>query len=156
MLFRSAAPAAVARATAWVVGPGLGLDAEGKQVLCDVLAARAPVVVDADALRMLREAGPMAALTARRHPTVLTPHEGEFAALGYSVGEASSEDRLGSARQAARALGAIVVLKGAGTVIASPTVVDSAVNAEAAAQVKGDIAAFEARARADTERFAMG
>ena len=117
----SAAPAAVARTSAWAVGPGLGLDAEGQQVLCDVLAVDSPVVVDADALRMLREAGPTAALTARRHPTVLTPHEGEFAALGYSVGEGSSEDRLGSARQAARALGAIVVLKGAGTVIASPS-----------------------------------
>lgn len=115
----SAAPAAVPRTTAWVVGPGLGLDAEGQQVLCDVLAVDSPVVVDADALRMLREAGPMAALTARRHPTVLTPHEGEFTALGYSVGEGSSEDRLGSARQAARDLGVIVVLKGAGTVIAS-------------------------------------
>ena len=121
VVISSAAPKSVARATAWVVGPGLGLDAEGQQVLCDVLAAGAPVVVDADALRMLRETGPMTALAARRHPTVLTPHEGEFAALGYSVGEASSEDRLGSARQAARDLGAVVVLKGAGTVIASPS-----------------------------------
>lgn len=117
----TAAPAAVPRTTAWVVGPGLGLDAEGQQVLCDVLDVDAPVVVDADALRMLREAGSMAALTARQHPTVLTPHEGEFAALGYSAGEGSSEDRLGSARQAARELGAVVVLKGAGTVIASPS-----------------------------------
>ena len=63
----------------------------------------------------------MTALAGRRHPTVLTPHEGEFAALGYAVGAGSSEDRLGSARQAARELGAIVVLKGSGTVIASPS-----------------------------------
>ena len=121
VVISSAAPAAVPRTTAWVVGPGLGLDAEGQQVLCDVLAVDAPVVVDADALRLLREARPMTALAGRRHPTVLTPHAGEFAALGYAVGSGSSEDRLGSARQAARELGAIVVLKGAGTVIASPS-----------------------------------
>ncbi len=121
VVISSAAPTAVPRATAWVVGPGLGLDAGGQQVLCDVLAVSAPVVVDADALRMLRDDVPRAALAARRHPTVLTPHEGEFAALGYSAGEGSSEDRLGSARRAARELGAVVVLKGAGTVIASPS-----------------------------------
>lgn len=117
----SQAPAAVARTTAWVVGPGLGLDAEGQQVLSDVLAVDAPVVVDADALRMLRQAGPAAALAVRRHPTVLTPHEGEFAALGFAVGQGASQDRLGSARQAARELGAVVVLKGAGSVIAAPS-----------------------------------
>lgn len=121
VVISSAAPAAVSRTTSWVVGPGLGLDAEGQQVLCDVLAVDAPVVVDADALRLLREPGPMAARAARRHPTVLTPHDGEFAALGYAAGEGSSEDRLGSARRAARDLGAVVVLKGPGTVIASPT-----------------------------------
>jgi hydroxyethylthiazole kinase-like uncharacterized protein yjeF len=121
IVIASAAPAAVTRATAWVVGPGLGVDAGGLSVLCDVLAVEAPVVVDADALRMLREEAPTAALAARRLPTVLTPHVGEFAALGYSPGEGSAEDRLGSARSAARALGAVVVLKGPGTVIASPS-----------------------------------
>jgi len=121
VVISSAAPASVARTTAWVVGPGLGVEAEGERVLCDVLAVDAPVVVDADALRMLRDPRPLAALAARRHPTVLTPHEGEFAALGFSSGEGSAEDRLGSARQAARGLGAVVVLKGPGTVIASPS-----------------------------------
>jgi ADP-dependent NAD(P)H-hydrate dehydratase / NAD(P)H-hydrate epimerase len=117
----SAAPASTARTSSWVVGPGIGVDADGEHLLGDVLAVDSPVVVDADALRMLRDAKPMAALVARHHPTVLTPHEGEFAALGYAPGEGSSEDRLGSARRAARELGAIVVLKGPGTVIASPS-----------------------------------
>ena len=121
VVISSSAPASVARTTAWVVGPGLGVDVDGQQVLCDVLAVHAPVVVDADGLRMLRETGPTTALVARQHPTVLTPHEGEFAALGYAVGEGSSEDRLGRARQAARELGAVVVLKGPGTVIAAPS-----------------------------------
>lgn len=120
VVISSAAPASVARTTAWVVGPGLGIDVDGQRVLCDVLAVEAPVVVDADALRMLREPEPSAALAARRHPTVLTPHEGEFAALGYAIGDGAAQDRLGSARHAARELGAVVVLKGPGTVIASP------------------------------------
>ena len=121
VVISSAAPAAVPRTTAWVVGPGLGIDAEGQQVLCDVLAVDAPVVVDADALRMLRAEPAAAALRARRQSTVLTPHEGEFAALGFTSGEGAAQDRLGSARQAARELGAVVVLKGPGTVIASPS-----------------------------------
>lgn len=117
----SAAPASVARTTSWVVGPGLGIDAEGQHVLRDVLAVDAPVVVDADALRMVRDPASLAGLAARRHPTVLTPHEGEFAALGYAVADGAAENRLGSAREAARELGTIVVLKGPGTVIASPS-----------------------------------
>jgi hydroxyethylthiazole kinase-like uncharacterized protein yjeF len=121
IVISSTAPAAVTRTTAWVVGPGIGIDAAGQGLLCDVLAVDNPVVVDADALRMLRDTKAAAALEARRRPTVLTPHEGEFAALGYSLGEGADEDRLGSARTAARELGAVVVLKGPGTVIASPT-----------------------------------
>lgn len=115
------APATVSRVTAWVVGPGLGVDLDGQRVLADVLAAEVSVVADADALRMLREPGPSAALAARRHPTVLTPHVGEFAALGFACGSGADEDRLARAREAAADLGAVVVLKGAGTVIASPS-----------------------------------
>lgn len=121
VVISTSAPASISRTTAWVVGPGLGTDAAGTDVLGDVLAVEAPVVVDADALRMLRTQAASAALAARRHPTVLTPHEGEFAALGYTVGEGADEDRLGVARRAARELGAVVVLKGPGTVIAAPS-----------------------------------
>jgi len=117
----SAAPASVARTSAWVVGPGIGLDSDGEQLLCDVLAVQAPVIVDADSLRMLRNSGPAAALVARAHPTVLTPHVGEFAALGFECGADGDMDRLGAARRAAAELGAVVVLKGPGTVIASPS-----------------------------------
>ena len=121
IVISSTAPTAVPRTTAWAVGPGLGVDADGLRVLCDVLAVDAPVVVDADALRMLREPGAAGALAQRRHPTVLTPHEGEFAALGFTLESGAAEDRLGSARQAARVMGAVVVLKGPGTVVASPS-----------------------------------
>jgi hydroxyethylthiazole kinase-like uncharacterized protein yjeF len=108
-------PTAVARATAWVVGPGLGTDLGAKSVLRDVLAVDTPVVVDADALRIL--GGPLR----RPRPTILTPHVGEFAALGFSAGSGAAENRLQAALTAARDLGCVVVLKGAGTVVASPS-----------------------------------
>jgi len=115
------APSAANRTTAWVVGPGLGTDADAETVLLDVLSVDAPIVVDADALRLLGADRPAAALAGRTRPTVLTPHAGEFAALGFEVGQGEREDRLGAARTAAAALRAVVVLKGAGTVIASPS-----------------------------------
>ncbi len=138
------APASVPRVTAWAVGPGLGVDLDGQRVLVDVLGAGVPVVVDADALRMLRESGPSAALAARRHPTVLTPHIGEFAALGFDCGTGAQEDRLGAARHAAAALGAVVVLKGAGTVVASPSgvaYVDGFATADLGTAGSGDVLA---------------
>jgi ADP-dependent NAD(P)H-hydrate dehydratase / NAD(P)H-hydrate epimerase len=109
------APATVGRTTAWVVGPGLGTDLGAKSVLRDVLAVDVPVVVDADALRLL------GAAPHRSRPTVVTPHAGEFAALGFAAGTGATEDRLRAAREAASSLGCIVVLKGAGTVIAAPS-----------------------------------
>lgn len=140
----STAPSATPRTTAWVVGPGLGLDNDAIGVLVDVLAVDAPVVVDADALRLLREPGPAAALAARTAPTVLTPHVGEFAALGYACGSGAAEDRLAAARRAARELGAIVVLKGAGTVVASPTgyaYIDAFATADLGTAGSGDVLA---------------
>ena len=138
----SDAPASVARVTAWVVGPGLGIDADGARVLGDVLKAPVPVVIDADALRMLREPPAAEALAARTQPCVLTPHEGEFAALGYSLGTGEEQDRVASARQAARDLGVVVVLKGPGTVIASPSgeaYVDSWGTADLGTAGSGDV-----------------
>ena len=120
----SDAPPRVPRVTAWAVGPGLGLDAAGAGTLDEVLAAPTPVLVDADGLRLLAQPQAHAAL-GRRHegglPTVLTPHAGEFAALGYACGTGVAEDRLGAAFRAARELHAVVLLKGPGTVVASPT-----------------------------------
>lgn len=138
------APTATTRTTAWTVGPGLGVDLDGQKVLVDVLAAEQPVVVDADALRMLRESGPALALAARRHPTVLTPHVGEFAALGFNAGTGAQQDRLSAARHAAAELGAVVVLKGGGTVIASPSgvaYVDGYATADLGTAGSGDVLA---------------
>lgn len=102
-----------------VIGPGLGLDDEGKALavaLAEGLAV--PAVLDADALTALAEAGPE-----RLHdapPRVLTPHPGE---AGRLLGVTSAEvqaDRFAAAKKLVELTGQTVVLKGAGTVIARP------------------------------------
>jgi len=107
------------RCKALVVGPGLGRsDAMTSEVRELVARALVPVVIDADGLYALGSKESAAELLARRSaPTVLTPHDGEFARL---AGGAPSDDRLKSVRGIAAELGAIVLLKGATTVVAEP------------------------------------
>jgi len=102
-----------------VLGPGLSQHEESAE-LARRLAARIepPMLIDADGLNAF--AGRVEELGDRPGPTVLTPHPGEMSRLtGRSIGDIQA-DRLGSARAAAEATGAVVVLKGAGTVTASP------------------------------------
>ena len=107
--------------TAILVGPGMGRSAVTlEQVLKLLETSAAPLVLDADAITML--AGSIGALSSAKCPIVLTPHPGEFAALfGLKVKDVQ-EDRVGMAKMAAARLGAVIVLKGAGTVIATPGV----------------------------------
>jgi len=115
-----AALAAVARADAVVLGPGLGRG-DGVQALVRELAARieVPLVLDADGLNAL--GGRYAdVLSARSAPTVLTPHAGELSRLLETESAAVGAQRLGSARGAAAAARAIVVLKGDDTLVADP------------------------------------
>jgi hydroxyethylthiazole kinase-like uncharacterized protein yjeF len=100
------------RVQAWVVGPGLGL--EGLDVLVDVLDRAEPVVVDADGITLLAEHPYL--VQRRTGPTLVTPHEREFARFGEPVGD----DRIGAARRLAAELGAHVLLKGDATVVATP------------------------------------
>lgn len=94
----------------WAVGPGLGSDA-GDEV-CRVLAEQLPTVVDADGLSALPDR-----LSA---PAVLTPHAGELARM-LDVSRAAVEaDMLASARDAASRWQAVVLLKGAHSVVAAP------------------------------------
>jgi ADP-dependent NAD(P)H-hydrate dehydratase / NAD(P)H-hydrate epimerase len=101
-----------------VVGPGLGLGDDARTAVEYVLASwRGPVVVDADALSMF--AGRPSVFMASKK-AILTPHPGE---LGRLLGRTSAEveaDRYGAARELCAASGAVVVLKGAHTIIASP------------------------------------
>ena len=111
----SPTPAAAGRVQAWVVGPGLGTDETGAAALWFALETDLPVLVDADALTILAAHPDM--LAARRAPTLLTPHAGEFARL---AGAPPGDDRVGAARRLADALGVTVLLKGNVTVIADP------------------------------------
>jgi len=104
------------RAAAGVLGPGLGRD-PGSFELVRELAGKieAPLVIDADGLNAF--AGRLGDLAARTAPTILTPHAGE---LGRLLGRESGEigaNRLASAKQAARAAGAILLLKGDDTIV---------------------------------------
>jgi NAD(P)H-hydrate epimerase len=76
------------------------------------------MVVDADALNAL--AGSPDALRKARAPRVVTPHPGEMARLLGTSADEVQRDRVGTAQRFAKAHGAVVVLKGAGTVIATP------------------------------------
>jgi hydroxyethylthiazole kinase-like uncharacterized protein yjeF len=104
------------RAAAGVIGPGMGRDPGSVELAREVVGAiEAPLVIDADGLNAFAEhLGPVAA---REAPTVLTPHAGE---LGRLLGRDSEEvagHRLARAREAARAAGAVVVLKGDDTIV---------------------------------------
>ena len=99
-----------ARRTVWVCGPGLGLD-DARAALPLLLAAGRQVVADADALGRPRR--PTRAL---RGCAILTPHEGEFTRLFGPSGA----DKPAAVRAAAAQCGAVVLLKGADTVIAAP------------------------------------
>lgn len=117
--------------TSVVVGPGLGAGPGVAAVVRELLEnAPVPLLLDADALNSLAQDGPeavtqvLAAAAAHRSsgagPPVLTPHPGEMARLtGRPVAEIQG-DRTGVAVRSARSWGAVVVLKGAGTVIAAP------------------------------------
>ena len=107
--------------TALVAGPGLGRSAHAEAALHRALHYPAPLVLDADALVLLAENTELRqALAAREHTTLLTPHPGEAAALlACSVADVQA-DRIASTLQISEKYWAIVLLKGAGTVIAMP------------------------------------
>jgi hydroxyethylthiazole kinase-like uncharacterized protein yjeF len=110
---------AAGRVQAWVIGPGLGVTAGAAAVVEGILAQDVPVLVDADALTLL--AGSPAVLRSRTAPTLLTPHDGEFARLFPAVPEENlARDRVGAVRAAASLAEATLLLKGDATLVADP------------------------------------
>jgi ADP-dependent NAD(P)H-hydrate dehydratase / NAD(P)H-hydrate epimerase len=103
---------------ALVVGPGLGLNDEARTVVEYLLASwPGPVVVDADALTMF--AGRPSVFMATRN-AILTPHPGELGRLLGKTPAQVESDRFRMARELVAATGAVVVLKGAHTIVAAP------------------------------------
>ncbi len=103
------------RAGIVAIGPGLGQAAWGSALFGVALASGKPLVVDADGLNLLAKGG-----QALPSDAILTPHPGEAARLLQTDAAAVQADRLGAARRLCKAFGCVVVLKGAGTVVAAP------------------------------------
>jgi NAD(P)H-hydrate epimerase len=104
---------------ALVIGPGLGQSDLAASWVGEVLASGVPAVLDADALNLV--AGVTAALAKAAGPIVITPHPGEAARLlGTTIAEVE-DDRLAAARMLAARSHAVVVLKGARTIICDGT-----------------------------------
>jgi NAD(P)H-hydrate epimerase len=116
----AARPAADALADfdAGAVGPGLGSGDGIVTVLRRILSSKLPLVCDADALNAF--AGHPEAFR-RRPATVLTPHPGEAARLLGTTTRRVQSNRLAAAQKLARAARAVVILKGAGSLIATPS-----------------------------------
>jgi len=102
------------RYTAFLIGPGAGVSDATHESALELMRTARPVLIDADAITVFAsKASELAA--AIRGPCVMTPHEGEFARVFDARG-----DKLARARSAARQSGAVIVLKGADTVVAAP------------------------------------
>ena len=104
---------AIAPCDAFLMGCGLGRSEESDQLLRNLLDVEKPLVLDADGINALP--GHIDKLDGRKSPTVLTPHEGEFARIGDL-----SAGRETSAADFAKTHGVYLVLKGHRTVIAAP------------------------------------
>jgi NAD(P)H-hydrate epimerase len=122
---RSGAPAVaklLASRDALALGPGMGTEPGTRSAILVILARReVPAVLDADGLNVFAtDRRPKKALRAGRHPLIVTPHPGEAARLLGTTAASIQEDRLGSAKRLAAETGAVVVLKGRRSVVASP------------------------------------
>ena len=110
---------ATAKCRAVVVGPGLGTgDAVVAEIRAVLAAVPVPLVIDADALTALGDAASARTLLDERGaPSILTPHDGEYARI---AGSPPGGDRLDAARRLAASTGAVVLLKGPLTAVAAP------------------------------------
>lgn len=139
---RASLSAFLERKASAVVGPGFGVDAQAKSMVDELLTHQVPTVVDADALTLFADRA--AALAKATCPLVLTPHAGEAARLLGVPSDAVEHDRFESAATLAKTTGAIVLLKGAHTIVAAPdghVVILDVGNASLATAGSGDVLA---------------
>ena len=110
---------ALAGKAALAIGPGLGADRQTSSwVRALVLETSLPLVLDADGINAFE--GRADELRQRAGPTLLTPHPAEIARLLGGSKPRGPEERLATVREASRRTGAVVVLKGRGSLIADP------------------------------------
>jgi hydroxyethylthiazole kinase-like uncharacterized protein yjeF len=107
------------------IGCGMGKRERAVDVLRNVLPLNVPILLDADALNLVADHAELAAAVKQRgesanDPCVLTPHPLEAARLLGTDAKNVQHDRLTAARELAARYACVAVLKGTGTVIASP------------------------------------
>jgi ADP-dependent NAD(P)H-hydrate dehydratase / NAD(P)H-hydrate epimerase len=112
------------RLNACVIGPGAGVGSHTRDFVHTALSAKRHLVLDADALTSFAEAPDrlFESIKSSADPqVVLTPHEGEFPRLfSDSSNKHPNRSKLERVRDAAERSGAVVLLKGPDTVVASP------------------------------------
>ena len=106
------------KCTAVIIGCGAGVSEATRKATLTCLQLPMPVVLDADALTSFADTSDLLfkAVQEREEPVVMTPHAGEFIRLFGRI----KDDRVRTVQDAARESGAVVVLKGHETIIASP------------------------------------
>ncbi len=109
----------VSRADALVIGPGLGRAPGRRELVAELAGSAKSVVLDADALVAFQGAVDELAKVAEGRAAVLTPHPGEFRTLFPELAAQRELDPWGAAQAAAEKTGAVVLLKGVPTVVAS-------------------------------------
>ncbi len=112
------------RLNAYVIGPGAGIGERSRDLVLAALTAKKALVLDADALTSFADA-PERLFETIRHSSdpqvVLTPHEGEFPRLFSDISNKHpGRSKLERVRAAAERAGAVVLLKGPDTAVASP------------------------------------
>ncbi len=118
IMFRSASEFN-AKDSTLVLGPGMSDSAGAMRALVKALDGPSPLVLDADALNLIAASPDLQGrLPGRTTPMVMTPHPLEAARLLGVTSGVVQEDRLAAAREIAARFGAVVVLKGSGSVIA--------------------------------------
>lgn len=109
------------RLSAFVLGPGFGDARKARAYAAAIADAGRSLVLDADGLSAFSDRlDALKAVGAKAAALALTPHEGEFRRLFPDLAGDESLSKIDRARQAARVTGAVLVYKGADTVIAAP------------------------------------